>query len=510
MNEQKDKKSLDELISHTISGQVLEFDFNTWKKQHQHDIQKFKERTRARRVDTPIAVGVWRIIMKSRVTKLTAAAVITVFALVGLNKLGSSLKVTTPVYGITDVPELFRSVETLHVKGYLFSYDTDPNCPGFVEGKILPREVWVDVPNQRMRDITQSSYTIAATGKKHVDRVETVFANRFLMHLNHTKRWMYFNKLSPMRQKLKIRRRLDDYACLVSPEMLEGYSRVGQERIEGVEYDIWQCQTLKGPQGHDIKLKCWLSPTTGQIGKICRYFRLKQGNQDWLPLSVEEEIDRNNRIPDEVFEINIPDGYAKPFDNSTPETANFHGLGPSRLYLDGVVAGSCVCFTLDDRSVIVGWTSFINEDEDQKYLFEGLKPGDELPKLPAILEKLVFIPTVFVPGGLQEKSIYLGRHLAFTQKDGRFIEWGLYVPESKPQIVLPQYVYREFYRFIDRPHEPLKEGNPLNGTRLQPEEFDEFVLGAMAELSDDGKAPDGVTYETVLQLAEEIRASMNE
>jgi len=42
------------------------------------------------------------------------------------------------------------------------------------------------------------------------------------------------------------------------------------------------------------------------------------------------------------------------------------------------------------------------------------------------------------------------------------------------------------------------------------EDFDEWVLGAMAELSDDGKAPEGFTYDEVLELAEEIRASMEE
>ena len=37
------------------------------------------------------------------------------------------------------------------------------------------------------------------------------------------------------------------------------------------------------------------------------------------------------------------------------------------------------------------------------------------------------------------------------------------------------------------------------------EDFDTWVLGAMADLSSEGKAPEDVTYENVLQLARQIR-----
>ena len=39
-------------------------------------------------------------------------------------------------------------------------------------------------------------------------------------------------------------------------------------------------------------------------------------------------------------------------------------------------------------------------------------------------------------------------------------------------------------------------------------DFDELVLGAMAELSDSGAAPAGITYEGVTRLAQQIRASL--
>ena len=40
------------------------------------------------------------------------------------------------------------------------------------------------------------------------------------------------------------------------------------------------------------------------------------------------------------------------------------------------------------------------------------------------------------------------------------------------------------------------------------DDFDEFVLGAMAEFSDDEIAPEGITYETLLDLIDDIRQEM--
>ncbi len=40
------------------------------------------------------------------------------------------------------------------------------------------------------------------------------------------------------------------------------------------------------------------------------------------------------------------------------------------------------------------------------------------------------------------------------------------------------------------------------------EDFDKWILGAMAELSDDGKSPENVTYKNVLQLTKRLRGSV--
>jgi hypothetical protein len=66
------------------------------------------------------------------------------------------------------------------------------------------------------------------------------------------------------------------------------------------------------------------------------------------------------------------------------------------------------------------------------------------------------------------------------------------------------------YRFNLDPEPKWKIGLTVDCSLLidSANEFDKWVLGAMAELSDDGEPPDGVTYENVLRLVEQIRSGL--
>jgi len=105
---------------------------------------------------------------------------------------------------------------------------------------------------------------------------------------------------------------------------------------------------------------------------------------------------------------------------------------------------------------------------------------------------------------------YTGRHLAFTKKDGWYYEWAFYVP-TEP---LPTSSERPFHRMLCRfnlPQEPPPQvGNPLSENKIKAQEFDLFVREAMAELSDDSKAPVHVTYENVMRWAKETRAALGQ
>jgi hypothetical protein len=55
-----------------------------------------------------IAISKWRIIMKSRITKLTAAAVIIIALLIGIDQIGGSLDITGVAWG-----EVVKKVEQI-------------------------------------------------------------------------------------------------------------------------------------------------------------------------------------------------------------------------------------------------------------------------------------------------------------------------------------------------------------------------------------------------------------
>jgi hypothetical protein len=148
------------------------------------------------------------------------------------------------------------------------------------------------------------------------------------------------------------------------------------------------------------------------------------------------------------------------------------------------------------------------EPVSQAGLFRNLTAGGPLPKLPLELHTMLPTPR-------QGELAWTGRHLAFTQRNGRYYEWTLYVPnQTVPRVGIPGYDF-EYRVHPAGPDDSQPEmtprwgaGNPLRIRNAG--DFDEFLIGAMAELSDDGVAPEYVTYDYVMQLCEEIRASLDE
>jgi hypothetical protein len=154
--------------------------------------------------------------------------------------------------------------------------------------------------------------------------------------------------------------------------------------------------------------------------------------------------------------------------------------------------------------VILGWCSLDRESEtSQEYLFENLEFGGSLPKLPVEIWGLK-------PSGWTGDITYVGQHLAYTQKGDKFIEWSLYVPEGSPPARSEMLGYDVLYRFNLEEEPKWRIAYTLDyGIEIKSEEdFDIWVIGAITELSDNGVAPDDVSYESVLQLAERIRGSM--
>ena len=452
-------------------------------------------------------ISIWRTIMKTKITKLTAAAVIIIAVFLGLEFIGAP-GITSVAYGITDVPELLRSAKTLHIESTLWIYENDPNQSEFVKATTIPMEKWLDIQNMRERFTSYEAWSKPNSEERGLDKVEGFRDREYAMDIRHNDKTVRFNKCSLVKRKLQMRRIVDYYLNKISQKQLDLFVNVGQETIGDTIFDIWEGEDdgMNGKKSQ--KIRCWLSPATGELGRIYYWEKSNTSHGNWLPTYFIEKIELDITIPESIFEFNAPQDYTY---RNTKETAfEGEGLGSGWYFMGDARVSLAINFTLDDGSVIVAWHSDDLQDnryQEQEHLFKNVAPGEKLPKLPMVIY------------GLEKKSLkslsqpginYVGRHLTFTKKKDWYYEWALYVPERHFQPINEISLYRMLCRFNLVNNQEPKVGNPIPENKIEENEFDTFVLGAMAELSDDGKSPEGITYDGVLELAQQIRESLDE
>ena len=75
--------------------------------------------------------NIWRIIMKSRITKFAAAAAIIIAVLIGINQFGGSIDIATPAYALEQTIQANHTVRYIHIRD-------------FKAGEDEPKEFWVE------------------------------------------------------------------------------------------------------------------------------------------------------------------------------------------------------------------------------------------------------------------------------------------------------------------------------------------------------------------------------
>jgi hypothetical protein len=410
-----------------------------------------------------------RLIM-NRFTKLTAAAAIIIAAALLITLFNKSV---TTAYGITDLPKLIKNARTIHMKGWVYWPERRQNGG---EPAKLEFEYWFDIEN--------GCYRLFKPGGIDKDTGEpryytTVSDGQYIMGETYYrpvkgKPWksISFTKLSPFKARLEAYKH--SYEVLMRMfgiDQIKGSTKVAQEEIEGTVFDIWQNEFYLA-DGRGSKIRTWLAPDSGDIGRVLFWEKKREDDLNWRLGLDFHTIELDTVPPAGIFDTEPPDGYR--LDN-TKETAHMSELGIARqrAMIEDYELHVHISFTLNDGSVIVAWSCPEKTRSSQADLFENLAPGGRLPELAAKIEGLTSIP-------LELGVNYVGHHLTYTQKDGSFYEWSLYVPDSE---------------------------SPARSSLLGYDLSVKYEVD-MAELSDDGKAPENVTYESVLQLAEQVRESL--
>lgn len=452
--------------------------------------------------------NIWRTIMKNRITKFAVAAVIIIAALIGVTRFGGLIDGSSKVYAMSDVPELFRSAQTLHTKVWDYvpeSSQPGPMEPGQVQRRVL-LENWFDMENGLSRTMG-IGYSIMPEEATTITLGETIINGEYRMSINHSGKSVTFEKLTPFQQKLRIHQSLYRMHTEMfgDPCTVANAVKVGQEVIDGQQYDIWTYEAKDPTSSFAHKAKFWLSPFTGRIARGLAW--IKHGDEDWELQYEIAKMEWDVIMPEGIFATEVPEGYTPTNTKDAarvPELSTGGGCGINELSYSANIA-----FTLGDGSVILAWHSEDGEDgEDgtsQVSIFESLEAGGPLPKLPIEIYGLV-------PIGINEHIIFHGRHLLYTQKASTYYEWAIYVAEQSPPPRKDFHYYSDLNRF--NPPDRVRGSVSLSVSQdlliQTPEDFDTWVLGAMAELSDNGKASDNITYESVLQLAQQIRESSTE
>ncbi len=396
----------------------------------------------------------------------------------------------TKVYGMADIPELLNNAKTIYIHGW-----------GYTPPKIdEPAEIeyWFDLENGRY-------CTHKPTDQKHKPTHFTVCDGEYIMNENIVKPVngepygeISFTKISKFYGQLEARK---VYMLLINTfqnvDQVEGFKCVGQETINEVFYDIWEgIIKVDYNQNVNFKFTCWLSALTGKIGRM--EMMARKNEQEWIQKIVFDQFDLDIDFPDDLFSTEPPEGYKLANAKETAPTAVLGEMGPD---VEDLLLYVHIAFTLDDGSVIVCWRSEDKQTPPQDTLFQGLTEGGDLPSLPLEISQLQPFPP-------KDKLEFTGYHLAYTKLNNKFYEWSIYIPNQNVPIrsqILGYNIVRKFnvdpQRHVGLLTQMISEDLQINARK----DFNKWVLGAMAELSENGQAPAGITYDRVLDLAQQLR-----
>lgn len=271
------------------------------------------------------------------------------------------------------------------------------------------------------------------------------------------------------------------------PEMFDSYRIRRQELIDGEVYNLWEGIADFVPM--KLKMQSWLSPHTGQMAKA--FIWQSENGKKWLKQCEFDTVEMNVPIADSVFQIEDLTGFTAL--NTIESAKNLDSYPRISGGLSNVYLQLYFLFALPDNSLLMCWRNELLEDREQEsQYFEGLYFGSPAPQLPA--EVYALKTTIN-----SQEYLWHGKHLTATQKNGKYYEWAVYIPEQTPPKKL-KHVYTLVYRMNDGTKANVTLSLGADVAIENQEDFEKFVIGAMKELSDDPALPIDITLEQVMDL----------
>ena len=415
------------------------------------------------------------------------------------------------VYGMADVPQLYRGARVLHVRGQ--HYTSEKPAPG-EQPRHMGEDHWLDVENGRWRteyrdlDCKDGLAPYDPQGRGYYRYSTYVSDGDYHMDLSHSERTVEFTRLTPFQRRLKSRMEQQSFLTnwFAHPDHLNTYVKTGAGQLSGRSFDIWEQTLPTDYKNMVLRFKVWLSPTTGDLGRFEAWSRGPEPKEDWWLVAVFDTFERDVVPPPGIFATDPPSGYTV---ENTKKTAPVADLDQCTAWRIGLVkVKGHIGFMMPDGTILFAWSVVEpSPNAPPAAVFQNLVPGGPLPELPVVLDAFALQPPV---GDLN----YPGRHLAHTHRAGRYYEWSIYVPEKAPPprsrpcgYTLLYHVNSSLVSAPERTSMGWGSGDFLDIPNAA--DFNEFVCGAMAELSDGGVVPEHVTYDNVRKLSRQIRDSLS-
>jgi len=277
MKRQEEYKNLDEMISRAIGRDKTQFDFDKWKANHKKEIQIYESQTTNQKVSRSVWIfEIGRIIMKSRISKIAAAAVIIIAILTAIHFSGS------PIEGIAwaDVvrPILTADTVVFHARS--------------VEGENLPITKIMNMGTQRVRS------EILSADKK---TVQVIVITDF-----DTSRMLTLNP----KQKIAALIDLKDL-----PEKPENFVEIMRNMITELQHDPNVSIESLGEKEIDGRMAQGLQATEPE-GELIIW----ADSQTSLPIRIEQkwhqihyeftDFEFDVVLDESLFSMDIPEGYS--------------------------------------------------------------------------------------------------------------------------------------------------------------------------------------------------------
>jgi outer membrane lipoprotein-sorting protein len=280
MKRQEKYKKLDELIFGAINREEPKFDFDKWKANHKKEIKIYKSQTTEQKISSSVRLfEIGRIIMRSRISKITAALVIIVLVVAGVHFLGSTENLAWA--------DVVRPILTAHTVMFNLVMTEGENAPFYKVMNMGTRRVRMEV--------------LSPDGK--IEQVVTIidYDSSQILELIPDKKVALFIDLKDVPENIpddNILETMRNGITELQNDPSVSIEPLGEKEING--------RTAKGfkATGPDEELTVWADPQTTLPIRM---------EQKWRQMQfVCTDFQFDIEMDESLFSMEIPEGYSAP------------------------------------------------------------------------------------------------------------------------------------------------------------------------------------------------------